>query len=183
MKKIFLLIILFFFFTKLQGQKILFVGNSLTYTNNMPSILKEIGKSFDKKIITKMICKPNYAIIDHLNEGIIQQEIASKEYDLVIIEQGPSSQKQGREMLINDGRKIAKVCSKNNTMLGYFMVWPSKQYYFTFNKVIKNHTEAAKKTMHYFFLLESIGSNMKNLKTKLLFIIKIYFIHQKLVVY
>ncbi len=130
---------------QLQAQKILFIGNSLTYTNNLPIILEEIGTIYGKKIDTEMICFPNYAIIDHLNDGNIQQKIAVKNYDYVIIQQGPSSQEKGLKMLINDGKKIAKFCSKYNSKLGYFMVWPSKRYYFTFDKVIKNHTKAAKR--------------------------------------
>jgi hypothetical protein len=128
-----------------NSQKILFIGNSLTYTNNLPIILEEIGTIYSKKIDTEMVCHPNYAIIDHLNDGIIQQKIATENYDYVIIQQGPSSQEKGRKMLINDGKKIARLCSKYNSKLGYIMVWPSKRYYFTFDEVIKNHTEAAKR--------------------------------------
>jgi hypothetical protein len=128
----------------INAQKILFVGNSLTYYNNLPNILESIAKEFDKEITTKMLCYPNYAIVDHLSEGKVQQEINSKKYDLVIIQQGPSSQEIGKKMLIDDGKKLKEICDNNGTKLGYYMVWPSKRYYYTFNKVIENHTEAAK---------------------------------------
>ena len=146
MKKLLALFLLSLFFnpTSIKGQKILFIGNSLTYTNDVPTIIEEIAQHFNNRLITESICHPNYAIIDHLNDGIIQQKIATENYDYVIIQQGPSSQEEGAEMLINDGKKIAILCSKYNSKLGYFMVWPSKRYYFTFDKVIKNHTQAAK---------------------------------------
>lgn len=156
MRNIAFLSFLLFFSIVSHSQKILFIGNSLTYSNNMPFILEEIGKSFDKKISTKMICKPNYAIIDHLNEGMIQKEIASKNYDYVIIQQGPSSQEEGRKMLFRDGKIIKKLCKKHTAKFGYFMVWPSKKYYFTFDRVIKNHKEAAEKNNAILFDVGSI---------------------------
>lgn len=145
MKKHYLLLLFLTVGFQLQAQKILFVGNSLTYTNDLPTILIEIGNNFNKSITTEMVCKPNYAIVDHLEEEIIQQKIATEKYDYVIIQQGPSSQEEGRRMLLDAGELLNKLCKKHNTKLGYYMVWPSKQYYFTFDKVIANHTEAAQK--------------------------------------
>mgnify|MGYP000046826909 CR=1 FL=1 len=133
-----LVLISLFFSIQINAQKILFVGNSLTYYNNMPKILESIGKKFDKKIHTDMLCFPNYAIIDHLTEGKVQQKIISGGYDYVIVQQGPSSQEEGRKMLIEDGKRLAILCQNYNTKLGYYMVWPSKRYYFTFDKVITN---------------------------------------------
>ena len=90
-----------------------------------------------------MIAKGNYAIVDHWSDGEVQKEIARKIYDFVIIQQGPSSQAEGREMLINDGKKYKDLCEENDTKLVYFMVWPSRTYYETFDDVIKNYRDAA----------------------------------------
>jgi len=129
---------------QVQAQKILFIGNSLTYANGLPMILEEIGRAYKKNIITEMVCFPNYAIVDHLKEGNVQKKIATENYDYVIIQQGPSSQEDGRKMLLKSGEVLSALCKQYNTKLAYYMVWPSKQYYFTFDKVIANHTEAAK---------------------------------------
>lgn len=155
--------ILLLFSTTSFSQKILFIGNSLTYTNDMPLILEKIGLHFHKKIETEMVCLPNYAIIDHWNDGKIQQKIASENFDYVIIQQGPSSQEIGRKMLIEDGKKISSLCNKYNTKLGYFMVWPAKRHYFTFDKVIANHKEAARINNAILF---EVGSNWKQYQTK-----------------
>ena len=55
------------FFTSVNAQKILFVGNSLTYSNNLPEILEDIAKESGIEIKTKSLCFANYAIADHLN--------------------------------------------------------------------------------------------------------------------
>jgi hypothetical protein len=122
---------------------ILFIGNSLTYTNNLPELVKKSAKLQGVEINSKMIAFPNYAIIDHWKDGEVQKLIASKKYDFVIIQQGPSSQINGRNMLIEYGKKYSSICELNNTKLCYFMVWPSLNYYQTFDGVIKNHKDAA----------------------------------------
>lgn len=122
---------------------ILFIGNSLTYSNNLPDLVKKRAKLQGIEIDSKMIAFPNYAIIDHWEDGEVQKLIASKKYDFVIIQQGPSSQNEGRNVLIEYGEKYSSLCKLNNTKLCYFMVWPSLSYYHTFDGVIKNHKDAA----------------------------------------
>ncbi len=122
---------------------ILFIGNSLTYTNNLSELVKSSAKLKGIIIATEMIAFPNYAIIDHWNDGVVQEQIASKKYDFVIIQQGPSSQSWGREILIEYGKKFSELCKENDTKLSYFMVWPSLTNYHTFDGVIKNYRDAA----------------------------------------
>ncbi len=122
---------------------VLFIGNSLTYTNDLPNLVKLKAKEKDIIVETKMIAYPNYAIIDHWDEGKVQEEINSKKYDYVVIQQGPSSQPYGREVLIEYGDKFRQLCNLNNSKLSFFMVWPSQTYYHTFDSVIANYTDAA----------------------------------------
>jgi len=126
-----------------KTSNILFIGNSLTYTNNLPAIVKAKAKCSGYIIETKMVAFPNYAISDHWNKGDVQELISSGTYDIVIIQQGPSSQSQGKKTLVNYGKKYSDICKQNNAILAYYMVWPSLEYYHTFNDVIKNHELAA----------------------------------------
>ncbi len=122
---------------------ILFIGNSLTYTNDLPKLVKQYAEEKDIIIEIKMVAKPNYAIVDHWADGEVQQLITSKKYDYVIIQQGPSSQQDGYDMLVNNGADYANLCETNNTKLVYFMVWPSLNLYHTFDGVISNYSAAA----------------------------------------
>ncbi|WP_298237495.1 SGNH/GDSL hydrolase family protein [uncultured Algibacter sp.] len=123
---------------------ILFIGNSLTYTNNLPLLVKKQAKKLGITINTKMIAEPNYTLPDHWHEGKAQKLIKSKTFDFLIVQQGPSSQAEGKQMLLEYGEKYSLLCKKNQVKLAYFMVWPSLQYYHTFEGVIKNHQLAAK---------------------------------------
>ncbi len=122
---------------------ILFIGNSLTYTNDLPDLVKRRAKQRGIILGTKMIAHPNYAIVDHWNFGSTQEDIASKKFDFVIIQQGPSSQPLGREILIDYGKKYNEICTENDAKLCYFMVWPALINYQTYGGVIKNHRDAA----------------------------------------
>ncbi len=151
-KSLFLFIALAITCSSLFGQQeihnakefdILFIGNSLTYVNNLPQLIKKHAAQKGVKINTKMIAFPNYAIEDHWNDGQVQKLISSKVYDFVILQQGPSSQSDGRKMLIEFGKKYSNLCKLHEVRLCYFMVWPSLNYYHSFDGVIKNYTDAA----------------------------------------
>ena len=122
---------------------ILFIGNSLTYTNDLPELVKNRAEQEGIIIGTKMLARGNYAIIDHWQDGEVQKEIATKQYDFVVIQQGPSSQPYGRQVLIEYGEKYKELCVNNEAELAFYMVWPSLNNYHTFNGVIKNHEDAA----------------------------------------
>ena len=123
--------------------RILFVGNSLTYFNDLPKLVEDQARTKGVRLGTKMLAFPNYAIVDHWRDGEVQGLIKSKKYDFVVIQQGPSSQQEGYNMLVFAGKQYADLCRKNDVELAYFMVWPSRMYYHTFDEVIANYTAAA----------------------------------------
>lgn len=131
------------FNTSLHAQKTLFLGNSLTYTNDMPQMVVYLAQHYGQSLETTSLCFPNYALEDHWNDGVFQKLLAEQDFDYVIVQQGPSSQEAGKRMLLEYGAKIKKRCEPYDTQLGYFMVWPSKRYYFTFDQVIANHRYVA----------------------------------------
>ena len=151
-------IFLIFFYVSGFSQSILFVGNSLTYTNELPKILEEIGTVYNISIQTECLCSPNYAIIDHLNEGKLQRLLKEQKFDFLIVQQGPSSQAEGAKMLLEDGESIKPLADKYHIKMGYFMVWTSVTWYHTMDEVIKNHRIAAKQNNT---LLFSVGEVWK----------------------
>ena len=144
--------------TALKSYKILFIGNSLTYTNNLPLLVSQVARDKDINLETEILAKANYALIDHWEEGVLQAKIRSKSYDFVIVQQGPSSQPEGRKLLFKSIKKLHQICKENQSKLAVFMVWPSRQYYQTFDKVIKNHRDVAEK---YNTLLCPVGEIWK----------------------
>jgi hypothetical protein len=124
-------------------KQILFVGNSLTYTNDLPKLVAQLASSNNIQIKTQTLAYANYALEDHWNDGELQQLITKGSFDFVVVQQGPSSQADGREMLFDYGERIAALCEVRGAKLVFFMVWPAKVNYHTFDGVIKNYTDAA----------------------------------------
>lgn len=126
--------------------RILFVGNSLTYTNNLPKLVAHETQNKQVSVKTNMLALANYALEDHWNDGKLQQLIQSEDYDYVVVQQGPSSQADGREMLLNYGTKISALCERHKCRLVFFMVWPAIGTFQNFDGVIQNYADAAKET-------------------------------------
>ena len=129
-----------------SAYNLLFIGNSLTSSNNLPELIKEYAETQGKDISVASIVKNNYALIDHWKEGVIQASIESKSFDFVIVQQGPSSQPNGRALLIEYGGLISELCKTNDAKLAYYMVWPSLAHYDTFDGVITSYRMAANRT-------------------------------------
>ena len=123
--------------------RLLFVGNSLTYSNDLPAMVEQAAARRGISLSTMMLAKPNYAIVDHWAEGQVQDMIRTGDYDYVIIQQGPSSQPDGYHMLVNGGQPYSQLTTAHGARLAYFMVWPSLLYYHTFDGVIANYTAGA----------------------------------------
>jgi hypothetical protein len=125
---------------------VLFIGNSLTYTNDLPKKVQKLAKADKIKLSVNSIAKPDYALIDHWQDGDIQKLISSNKYSIVIVQQGPSSQEEGRKYLLDYGTMINEICAAHNCKLAYYMVWPALPNYNTFDGVIKSYTLAAEAT-------------------------------------
>ncbi|NOS90284.1 MAG: SGNH/GDSL hydrolase family protein [Cyclobacteriaceae bacterium] len=137
---------------------ILFVGNSLTYTNNLPELVSKEARTQRINLITEMLAFPNYALEDHWQDRELQRRIMNGKFDFVIVQQGPSSQSDGREMLLDFGARIKNLCDQHDSKLVFFMVWPARTNWNTFPGVIRNYTEAAMATKS---ILCPVGSEWK----------------------
>lgn len=122
---------------------ILFVGNSLTYSNDLPGLVQSLAKEKGITVSTTMVAEPNYALEDHWNDGKMEELIASGKFDFVVVQQGPSSQEDGRVMLLDYGARIKALCDGQHAQLAFFMVWPARVNAHTFDGVINNYRNAA----------------------------------------
>jgi hypothetical protein len=129
-----------------KNTHVLFVGNSLTYTNNLPDLVKKEARKRGIVIKVTMIAYPDYALMDHWSDGDMQRLIASGKYTDVVVQQGPSSQSDGRAILLEYGRRIKELCDQHQVRLAFYMVWPARVNYQTFPGVIANYREAAEVT-------------------------------------
>ena len=126
------------------GINILFIGNSLTYSNNLPKMLErmlhlvdfEVGH-FESRTIG------NYGLPDHWTNKETREQMRRQGWHLAILQQGPSAT-EGRPYLLDFTPMFANELSKVNTKTALYMVWPSRQRFFDFAGVSDSYQTAAR---------------------------------------
>jgi hypothetical protein len=108
-----------------EGTRILFVGNSLTYVNDVPGILQALADSAGgEQLAVASRALPNYALIDHWTEGVVQGEIGKGGWAWVVMQQGWTPAGVYRDTLRlatrNFGGEIAKIGAKP----ALYQTWP-----------------------------------------------------------
>ena len=106
--------------------RVLFIGNSLTYVNDLPGTLAGLARSGGDTIRVEMVTRPNYALIDHLTEHSGAEEaIARGGWDVVVLQQGPTSLPVNRDSLILWTRMFDPLIRAVGARPALYMVWPA----------------------------------------------------------
>jgi hypothetical protein len=124
--------------------RVLFIGNSLIYTNDLPAIVQALAEvSKQRRLVCGSIAFPNYSLEDHWNRGEAQKAIAIGKWDVVVLQQGPSSQSEGRQSLLEYTRRFDKIICEAGAKLALYMVWPAAARFGDFAGVIDSYKSAA----------------------------------------
>ncbi len=129
--------------TQTAPARILFIGNSLTYSNDLPAMLCAMARSAGKQVICESVAKPDYGLEEHWNEREARQAIA-RGWDVVVLQQGPSSLPESRRLLIDYTRRFDKEITKAGARTAMLMVWPSQARPGDFRGVSQSYAAAAK---------------------------------------
>jgi hypothetical protein len=124
--------------------RVLFIGNSLTASNDLPGILRGLSAGGNKPIATASVVQPGASLEDQWNQGAAQKAIGSGKWDFVILQQGPSSQPESRVVLREYTRRFAEEIKKVGARPALYMVWPSTQRAKDFDAVVESYALAAK---------------------------------------
>jgi hypothetical protein len=105
---------------------VLFVGNSLTYVNDLPAILEAMADSSHEPLLeTRMVAKPDYSLEDHWNDGDARTAIGKGGWSVVVLQQGPSSLETSRALLIEYARKFDEPIRQVGARAALYQVWPT----------------------------------------------------------
>ena len=158
MKKLFLIFLLICFSCKSTKNKtseiknVLFIGNSLTYFHDMPSMVQEMLNETHYGINVEQSTFPGMSLDSHLDEIITsssensistrkkevgeqtktEKKILEKNWDVIILQGGtvsfliPEARKYNNEVAIE---KIKSIVTNSNCRFLLFSTWPSKKSY------------------------------------------------------
>lgn len=108
------------------GQHVLFIGNSLTYTNDLPGTVSEIAALGGETVRVRSVALPNFAVIDHaLGQSDALAAIQREGWDYVVLQQGPTSQALFRDTLILATRQLNPYIRAAGARSAQLMTWPS----------------------------------------------------------
>ena len=89
--------------------RVLFIGNSLTYTNDLPRLLQAMADAAGAEpMYVESVAFPNFALEDHWHEGSARRAIDQGGWRYVIMQQGPSSLAENRANLIEWSQRFAE---------------------------------------------------------------------------
>jgi hypothetical protein len=107
--------------------RILFIGNSLTYENDLPGMVCQLARSVGRKLVCESLALPDYGLEQHWQSGKARTLIATGQWDVVVLQQGPSALPESRRMLVDYTRRFDAEIKKAGARTALYMVWPSRQ--------------------------------------------------------
>lgn len=124
--------------------RVLFIGNSLTYTNDLPAIVAALAEATkQKRFIHQSIAYPDFSLEDHWHQGEARKTIAKGRWDFVILQQGPSALPESRVLLLEYARRFAAEIRSRGAQPALYMVWPSAARFGDFDRVSESYRLAA----------------------------------------
>ena len=124
--------------------RVLFIGNSLTATNDVPALVEAIAKANGERIVTRTIAYPNFSLEDHWQKGDAKSAIADGGWSFVVLQQGPSALAESRVLLVDFAKRFAKEANHVKARTALFMVWPAANRAGDFDHVKLSYETAAR---------------------------------------
>lgn len=130
---------------------VLFVGNSLTYTNDLPLMLEALlEEGLGREMTVGWVAFPNFGLPDHWTNGRAREAIRDASPDVVVLQQGPSAT-EGRPYLLEYADSFAVSIRGAGAVPALYMVWPAAARSFDFDGVRDSYRTAADNVGGYFY--------------------------------
>ena len=124
---------------------ILFVGNSLTYVNDLPTMVSQVAKAAGGKLRVGMAAGPDLAVIDHTTGATdALARISAGRWDVVVLQQGPTPAGICRDTLVIAAMRFAPAIRRAGGRPALFLPWTRQAYTGPMDEVAESATRAAR---------------------------------------
>lgn len=123
------------------GDRVLFIGNSLTEGNDLPSMVEALLRESGRALAVEAVTYGGAALEDHWSRGT-QDRIAAG-HRFVVLQQGPSALAESRANLREWTRRFDAVIRKAGGRTALYMVWPESYRPQAFPEVSESYRLAA----------------------------------------
>ena len=124
---------------------ILFIGNSLTYANDLPVMVRRVAEAAGGELRVGMAAGPDLAVIDHTSGATeALEKISGNRWDVVVLQQGPTPAGICRDTLVIAAMRLAPAIRGAGGRPALFLPWTRQSYTGPMNEVAESATQAAR---------------------------------------
>jgi hypothetical protein len=108
---------------------ILFVGNSLTFVNDLPAMVRQVAAAAGASLRVGMAAGPSLAVVDHTNGATdAVDQITRGRWDVVLLQQGPTPAGICRDTLIIAAMRLAPLIRSAGGRPALFLPWARQAF-------------------------------------------------------
>lgn len=109
-----------------NARKVLFVGNSHTYTNDLPGMLDSLARMSGNAVLrAEAIAFGGYSLEDHWARGDARRALERERWDFVALQQGSSALPESQVHLATWTMKFAPIIRNAGAEAVLYQIWPS----------------------------------------------------------
>ena len=119
-------------------KRVLFIGNSLTYANDLPLLVEAMTKDSEAPLRCESATRADFSIEDHWNAGVVKK-VRAGGWAFVVLQQGPSSLDSSRENLREWTKRFGTEIRAAGAVPALYMVWPDRSRLEFLPRVIESY--------------------------------------------
>jgi hypothetical protein len=131
---------------KEENVKVLFIGNSYTYYNDMPRMLCELAGKAGKKLEVDSITSPGKSLEWHWYNPATLDKLESQKWHFVILQDHSIGPVEEPERLLRIARRFSSKIKKCNSEMVLFLTWARQNIPEMQQDIITNINNTAKVT-------------------------------------
>ena len=125
--------------------RVLFVGNALLTTGNVPSRFAVLARDMGRPTETETIATPGASLDDHWKDAAVLRAIREGRWDVVVLQQAASPEPEARRDLVEATPRFAAEIRKAGARPALLMAWPSAERRAEFPEAMRSHRIAAER--------------------------------------
>jgi len=106
--------------------RILFIGNSYTFANDLPGMFTELASSGKHLVETQSLAQGGWTLADHVNDKNTQPTIQSIKWDYVVLQEQseiPAFEQSRAVRMYPAARTLVRMIEENGEEPIFFMTW------------------------------------------------------------
>jgi hypothetical protein len=123
--------------------RVLFVGNSLTATNDLPAYVTALAEARGRRLEHLTLAPGGYSLEDHWNAGLARDALRNGSWDVVVFQQGPSALRESEANLKAWATRFADEARAAGTTPALLTVWPESYRKASLVTVIASYRRSA----------------------------------------